>query len=1650
MSRTLARPVIGLAVTIAAHLFLLQMSSIAATPNLVAAYSFNEGSGSVVGDASGTGNTGTLSLASWAAVGKFGGALSFNGTSSSVLIPEAASLDLTTGMTLEAWVNPISSTGWRTVILKESPVTGLAYGLYASGDTNQPLGYVNLAGTDRFATASPAIPLNAWTHVAVTYDGAVIRLYVNGVARATTTAAGALPATTSPLRIGGNASWGEYFNGMIDEVRVYNRALSVTEILADMTVPVDGGTFISLTAPATGAQVAGAVAVTASGSVPVGIAGVQFKVDGANFGAEDTVAPYSITWDTTLIGDGTHTLSATMRDNNGVTLTSSIVSVSVANTVPPPTVSLTAPAAGANVSATVTVSASASATGGVAGVQFKLDGNNLGAEDTTSPYSTSWNTTAIANGAHSLTATVRATSGATATSLPISVNVNNAAPTISLTAPAAGASVSATVTVSASASATGGVAGVQFKLDGSNLGVEDTTSPYSTSWNTTAIANGAHSLTATVRATGGATATSLPISVNVNNAGPTISLTAPTAGATVSATVTVSASASASGGVAGVQFKLDGNNLGVEDTTSPYSTSWNTTAVTNGTHSLTATVRATGGATATSLPISVNVNNAAPTISLTAPAAGANVSASVTISASATATGGVAGVQFKLDGNNLGAEDTTSPYSTTWNTTAIANGTHSLTATVRATGGATATSLPISVNVNNVGTPTISLTAPAAGTVTGTTAVTASASDSSGIAGVQFLLDGANLGAEATVSPYSFAWNTTTAANGSHTLSARARNTLGGTATTATVTVNVANGLDPTVYGQWSGVQTWPIVPVNTILLNTGKVLTFDRVSAGPTAQLWDPLTNVFTNVPNGFTDLFCSGHSILADGRILIVGGHGPVNAGTADVNIFDPVSQTWTLGPRMAYERWYPSTVLLPSGKVFAFTGIGVNGADYITVPELYDPATNSWSKLTGAAANMFSYGQAFLLPNGKLGYAGNWEFDDNARVLDLNTQTWTVLDPNTTPGYSVMYEPGKILKVGSSSDSGTAGPSSATAYLFDFTAVTPAWQQIASMQYPRTHHNLSMLPDGNVLVSGGSAMKEGYIVENAVLTPEMWSPVTKTFTPMAPHVKPRLYHSEALLLPDGRVLVSGGGRDGTGIDQFNVEIFSPPYLFKGARPAITSSPATATYGNTFFIATPDAASISSVTLIRDGSVTHGVNMDQRFLNLSFQQTAGGLSVTAPANANLAPPGPYMVFLVNSNGVPSVGSFVSLPLPSVGPPPAAPSSLSGTGGFGTSSLTWTAPLSGSGIGNYNVHRSTSTGFLPTTANRIAQPASTSYVDSGLSGGPYYYVVTAEDVNHLVGPPSSELLVNVLTDSQPPTVSLTAPTTTSVSGSITISAAASDNAQVAGVQFLLDGANLGLEITAPPYSMVWSSLATTNGAHTLAARARDNAGNSTTTPVLNITVTNTLLSGLVAAYSFSEGSGTTTLDQSGNNNTGALSGATWSAAGKTGNALSFNGTSARVTIADSSSLRLTNGMTLEAWVQPSAISGWRTILLKEDTAELAYSLYANGGNDRPGTVIHLASGSQVAVGTAQLPLNTWTHVAATFNGTVLRFFINGAQVGSLNVTGSMIVTTKPLQIGGNQVWGEYFQGLIDDVRVYNRALSPAEIQSDMSLPVAP
>jgi hypothetical protein len=496
-----------------------------------------------------------------------------------------------------------------------------------------------------------------------------------------------------------SATTATWATGNFDNVHVTHSG-SVDSVLPSVTV----------TAPANGSTVSGTIAVSATASDNVGVVGVQFKQGTTNIGAEDTSSPYSVSWNTTTVANGSYTLTAVARDAAGNTTTSGSITVTVNNDTTAPTVSITAPANGATVSGTVSLTATAGDNVGVVGVQFKQGTTNIGAEDTTAPYLVSWDSTTVANGSYTLTAVARDAAGNSTTSVSVTVTVSNtdtAAPTVSITAPAGGASVQGSVTVSANATDNVGVVGVLFKVDGNNIGAEDTTAPYSLSWDTTGLSNGSHALTAVARDAAGNSTTSSTVTVTVNNpdtTAPTVALTGPANGATVSGTVSVTATASDNIGVVGVQFKQGTTNIGSEDTISPYSASWNTTTVANGTYTLTAIARDAANNTTTSAAITVTVNNpdtTPPTVSITAPNANARVRNAVTVTATASDNIGVVGVQFRVDGMDIGAEDTTAPYSISWDTTTVSNGSHVLTAVARDAAGNTQTSANRTVRVSN-------------------------------------------------------------------------------------------------------------------------------------------------------------------------------------------------------------------------------------------------------------------------------------------------------------------------------------------------------------------------------------------------------------------------------------------------------------------------------------------------------------------------------------------------------------------------------------------------------------------------------------------------------------------------------------------------------------------------------------------------------------------------------------------------------------------------------------------------------------------------------------------------------------------------------------------------------------------------------------
>jgi hypothetical protein len=461
-----------------------------------------------------------------------------------------------------------------------------------------------------------------------------------------------------------------------------------------------------------------------------------------------------------------------------------------------------------------------------------------------------------------------------------------------------------------------------------------------------------------------------------------------------------------------------------------------------------------------------------------------------------------------------------------------------------------------------------------------------------------------------------------------------------------TISVSFAPGSSAAfTKGKWGATFSTPVVAVHMHLLPTGKVLLWGH--KGET-ELWDP-----ANPSAGFTslmktyDFFCSGHTFLANGRLLVTGGTIGGAHGDPRAVLFDAAAGTWSGSGSMAQGRYYPTLTALPDGDVLALSGSDESGA-VVGVPEVWDGTT--WHRLTTASLAIPTpyYPPAFLAPNGKVFLAG---FLQTTRYLDVGgTGTWTTVADrkvaNRTMGSAVMYAPGKILYVGG------GDPPTNSAEVIDL-QLSPSWRIVPPMAFARRQLNATLLADGQVLVTHGSSGSGFNNVAAAVHAAELWNPATESWSTMASESKSRTYHSTALLLPDARVLSSGSGEGGGVLyanSEFTAQVFSPPYLFNpdgtlAVRPIISAAPSAISYGQSFTVQTPEPGSVSRGTLIRLSSVTHAFNQSQLIYPVSFTATgATTLAAVGPAGPNLAPPGPYMLFLVNQKGVPSKARMVTV----------------------------------------------------------------------------------------------------------------------------------------------------------------------------------------------------------------------------------------------------------------------------------------------------------------------------------------------------------------------------------------------------------------------
>jgi hypothetical protein len=442
--------------------------------------------------------------------------------------------------------------------------------------------------------------------------------------------------------------------------------------------------------------------------------------------------------------------------------------------------------------------------------------------------------------------------------------------------------------------------------------------------------------------------------------------------------------------------------------------------------------------------------------------------------------------------------------------------------------------------------------------------------------------------------------------------------------------------------------MNWPLVAIHAIVLKTGKVLLMDGWQTPNQTQVFDPATQSMTPVPNGLgLDLFCVGNATLPDGRVLLIGGDSSVTHSIDATSIFDPSNGQWTAGPHMNIPRWYPTLTELGDGRMVAISG-EISTNTWADTPEIYDPASNVWTRLSNVNTSQVhesEYPLSYLLPSGKIVTIG--VETGQSYVLDPVAQTWTAGGGSTLMnGTAAEYRPGQILYSGGGTPLNSANPAQASAEVIDFNSANPTWQATGSMNSPRYTHTLTVLPDGKVLAVGGSTVMDDIYPSKAVMSSEEWDPATGAWTTLASMQVPRMYHSTAVLLPDGRVLVAGGGHDEsiTSPGEYSAQFYSPPYLFQGARPTITSAPASATYGSTMTVQTPDAASIASAALVSLGADTHTLDMNQHFVPLNFTAGPGALNVQVPTSPSVAPPGYYMLFILNGAGVPSVASMVQI----------------------------------------------------------------------------------------------------------------------------------------------------------------------------------------------------------------------------------------------------------------------------------------------------------------------------------------------------------------------------------------------------------------------
>lgn len=467
-----------------------------------------------------------------------------------------------------------------------------------------------------------------------------------------------------------------------------------------------------------------------------------------------------------------------------------------------------------------------------------------------------------------------------------------------------------------------------------------------------------------------------------------------------------------------------------------------------------------------------------------------------------------------------------------------------------------------------------------------------------------------------------------------------------------------AGGSEAATMGVFGEPIPWTIIGLHAMLLPDGRVLSYGTNERGQQTgefnyDIWDPSlgTDLSSHMllPNGTgTDIFCSAQAIMGAGTdVMITGGDetidGARNYSAAETEIFDPLTNTLRHDTAMTYKRWYPSLINMPNGDLVIMGGRENQQPDVgVPTPEVYTKGSG-WRLLPGGAGSVFEsnwyYPRAFLAPNGQIFVVQNT--GDTYYLDPTGDGTLTTLTPKATGSASyfpaLMFAPGKILSVRKQTK----------VVVIDINGSTPVITPTSNIDQNRSWANATVMADGKVVISGGSAVTNQ--LTDVAYSNQIWDPATGQWTTGASATKPRLYHSIAMLMPDATVLTGMGGAPGP-VKNLNAEIYYPPYLYDSsgqpaARPRITYAPGEMKLGKTYGVSIASGQTIGRVTLLRFGSVTHSYNPEQRFMELPFTaKSARDAMVTLNSTINVTPPGYYMLFVFNSNGVPSIAKIVRI----------------------------------------------------------------------------------------------------------------------------------------------------------------------------------------------------------------------------------------------------------------------------------------------------------------------------------------------------------------------------------------------------------------------